>query len=44
MKSVLAMLVAALFALGVLAGCNTFKGMGKDIETGGKALQNAADR
>ena len=27
----------------VLAGCNTVAGMGKDIQTGGQKLENAAD-
>lgn len=26
----------------VLAGCNTVKGVGKDIEKGGEAIQKAA--
>ena len=35
----------ALLALGcaLLAGCNTMAGMGKDIQTGGQKLENAAD-
>jgi predicted small secreted protein len=35
----------ALLALGcaVLAGCNTMAGMGKDIQSGGQKLENAAD-
>ena len=35
----------ALLALGcaVLAGCKTMAGMGKDIQTGGQKLENAAD-
>ena len=28
--------------LGVIAGCNTVEGMGKDIERGGEATQDAA--
>ncbi len=27
----------------VVAGCNTLKGAGKDIEAGGEAIQDAAD-
>ena len=27
-----------------LAGCNTMSGLGKDVETGGEKLENAADR
>ena len=39
---VVALLVCALVGFGAL-GCNTFKGAGKDIEKGGKGIQNAAD-
>ena len=28
--------------LGAIAGCNTIEGMGKDIERGGEAAQQAA--
>lgn len=38
-------LVAAVFIagfVGVLAGCNTIEGAGKDIEQGGKAIKNEA--
>jgi len=31
-------------ALTVLAGCNTMKGLGEDIERGGEKLQGAADK
>ena len=37
--------LAALMLLGMLgtiAGCNTVEGMGKDIERGGEATQDAA--
>ncbi len=34
--------VLALLMLGVLAGCNTMQGMGKDIERGGEKLQDSA--
>jgi entericidin B len=33
---------AVLSASGMLAGCNTFEGAGKDIERGGEKLQNSA--
>ena len=36
-----ALLVCALIGVGA-AGCNTFKGAGKDIQTGGQAVENAA--
>ncbi len=35
-------LFAALCAALLLAGCNTFQGMGKDIEKGGQAIEKAA--
>ena len=28
----------------VLAGCNTFQGLGKDIQKGGAAIEKAADK
>ncbi|MBI1317670.1 MAG: entericidin A/B family lipoprotein [Candidatus Hydrogenedens sp.] len=31
-------------ALGLLAGCNTVKGVGKDIERGGQRLQDVSER
>lgn len=34
--------VVALLMLGVLAGCNTMQGLGKDIERGGEKLQGTA--
>ena len=36
---------AALFMLisfGLLAGCNTFEGVGRDVERGGEKVQDAA--
>ncbi len=39
---VVVLAVCTLAGLGVL-GCNTFKGAGKDIEKGGKSIQNAAE-
>jgi entericidin B len=40
MESRFAILCA--LALAVLAGCNTVNGMGKDIKSGGQAIENAA--
>jgi predicted small secreted protein len=37
-----ALLVCAI-ASALALGCNTFKGAGKDIQQGGKAVENAAD-
>ena len=37
--------VAVLLAvLGMLAGCNTMQGLGKDIQQGGAAIEKAADK
>ena len=38
-----ALLLAALFCCIGLFGCNTVRGMGKDIQRGGQAIQDAAD-
>jgi predicted small secreted protein len=40
MKKLIALLL--LLVMGVLAGCNTMEGMGKDIERGGEKLQGTA--
>lgn len=34
--------VLALLTLGVLTGCNTIQGAGKDIERGGEKIQDGA--
>ncbi len=47
MRKIGVMFVAvAVLALlgGSLLGCNTVKGVGKDIKRGGQAVENAADR
>ncbi|HSB30932.1 MAG TPA: entericidin A/B family lipoprotein [Candidatus Sulfobium mesophilum] len=35
--------LAALCAV-ILAGCNTVKGLGKDIESGGKAIERSSGK
>lgn len=35
--------VLAILLVVVLLGCHTVRGMGKDIEQGGKAIQKATD-
>jgi predicted small secreted protein len=40
MKNVMTLLLA----LGVLAGCNTLEGVGKDIQKGGAAIEHAATK
>lgn len=39
---IIATSLSVLFILGTLAGCNTVKGVGKDIEKGGEKLQKVA--
>ena len=41
MKKLVAVL-ALMFAAGVMTGCNTIEGAGKDIERGGEKLQGSA--
>lgn len=38
------LVLLAVLVIGGIAGCNTIKGAGKDIQRGGEALENAADR
>ena len=35
-------MIAALFALAFLAGCNTVEGIGKDLKDTGRAIEKAA--
>ncbi len=42
MKRVVAMALMVMF-LSALAGCETVKGLGKDIENLGETMQNGAD-
>jgi predicted small secreted protein len=41
MKKLVAVL-AVMFAAGLMGGCNTIEGAGKDIERGGEKLQGTA--
>ena len=43
MKRLMAV-IALMFAAGVMTGCNTVAGAGKDIERGGEKLQDKAER
>lgn len=43
MKHLTTLTIAALLGMVVLTGCNTVKGLGRDIEKGGEGLQRAAD-
>jgi predicted small secreted protein len=35
-------ILATVFALSVLSGCNTLEGVGKDVKEAGKAIEKAA--
>ncbi|NCN89221.1 MAG: entericidin A/B family lipoprotein [Gallionella sp.] len=37
-------IIVLLLAMGMLAGCNTMKGLGEDIQKGGQVLEKAADK
>jgi predicted small secreted protein len=42
-KSLITSLTAITIAALCLNGCNTFSGLGKDLQAGGKAITNAAN-
>ncbi len=42
MKAFAAILIAA--TMGILAGCNTVEGAGKDVKATGQAVENAANK
>ncbi len=41
-RLIIALVVGTLMSAGAL-GCNTFRGAGKDIQEGGKSIENAAE-
>jgi entericidin A len=43
-KTPFALIASVGLALMVLAGCNTFRGMGQDVQRAGSALENAAKK
>ncbi|MFO8046872.1 MAG: entericidin A/B family lipoprotein [Halomonas sp.] len=43
MKRTMAIVMLSLFSLSLLSGCNTMRGAGEDIESGGEAIQRSAD-
>ncbi|WP_275286779.1 entericidin A/B family lipoprotein [Halomonas elongata] len=42
MKRTLSLMMITLFTLSLLAGCNTVRGVGQDIERGGEAIQDSS--
>jgi predicted small secreted protein len=43
-ETVMKKIVLILIAVGVLAGCNTVAGVGKDVEKAGEVVQDAANK
>jgi entericidin B len=43
MKRLTLLMLAALFLMTSVLGCNTMRGVGKDVESGGKGIQKAVD-
>lgn len=43
LKNAATLVVGAALALGALTACNTIGGAGKDIKSGGRAIERAAD-
>ncbi|MFC2992759.1 MULTISPECIES: entericidin A/B family lipoprotein [Halomonas] len=43
MKRTMAIMLLSLFTLSLLSGCNTIRGAGEDIESGGEAIQRSTD-
>ncbi len=39
-----ALVLACALVLSGLAGCNTIRGMGRDLQKGGQAIERAAER
>jgi len=44
MNKTIATLLALCFAVAALAGCNTIKGAGQDIQKAGSAIENSATK
>ena len=43
MTRLIALTLLTLFAVSLLAGCNTMRGAGEDIQQGGQAIEDAAE-
>mgnify|MGYP006297985731 CR=1 FL=1 len=44
LRTFVATLAAVALAAAALAGCNTMRGLGKDIERGGEKIQEMSDK
>lgn len=42
MKRLLALMVFSMFSIGMLSGCNTMAGAGKDVQKAGEAIEDEA--
>ena len=42
MKRVIALMLLSMFSVAMLSGCNTVAGAGKDVQTGGESVEDAA--
>ena len=42
MKRLLALALASIFSLGMLSGCNTMAGAGKDVQKAGEKVEDKA--
>ena len=42
MKRVVALILLAMFSLGVLSACNTVEGVGKDVKSAGEKVEDTA--
>lgn len=42
MKRLMAMMMLAMFSMGILSACNTIAGAGKDIEKAGEKIEDKA--
>ncbi|WP_413615312.1 entericidin A/B family lipoprotein [Halomonas cupida] len=44
MKRTLSVVLVSLLTLAMLSGCNTWRGVGQDIEKAGEGIQNSANK
>ncbi|WP_242109177.1 entericidin A/B family lipoprotein [Luteimonas aquatica] len=44
MKRLIALMLLAMFSLGMLSACNTVKGAGKDVQKVGEKIEQGADK